>query len=75
MTYDTLNKLKKDSTFYGNSFKYTVTKVYKSNSEIDGIQAVYTWKNDFGTFCESTYLSKEELLTNEYKDELVESEG
>lgn len=72
MKRSTLNKLKKDSIFYGNSFEYIVTKVYKSNSGINGIQAVYTWKNDFGEFCESTYLTKEELLTDEYEDELVE---
>lgn len=72
MKHTTLNKLKKDSIFYGNSFKYIVTKVYKSNSMTNGIQAVYIWKNDFGEFCKSTYLSKEELLTDEYDDEFVE---
>lgn len=72
MTRTTLNKLKKDSTFYGNSFKHTVTKVYKNNSKTNGIQAVHTWKNDFGEFCESTYLSREELLTDDYDDEFVE---
>lgn len=72
MKYDTLNKLKKDSTFYDNSsFKYTVTKVYKSNSKTNGIQAIYTWRNPFGEFYQSIYLSKEELLTDDYKDEFV----
>ena len=72
MKCTTLNKLKQDSTFYDNSFKYIVTKVYKSNSKINGIQAVYCWKNDFGTFCKSIYLSKEELLTDKYEDAFVE---
>lgn len=72
MKHDTLNKLKKDSTFYGNSFKYAVTKVYKNNSKINGIRAICTWKNDFGVFCETKYLSGEELLTDVYEDEFVE---
>lgn len=72
MKQSTLNKLKKGSRFFGMSFDYTVTKVYQNKSTVNGIQAVYTWKNDFGEFCESTYLSKEELITDEYEDELVE---
>ena len=71
MKYDTLNKLKKDSTFYDNSFKYIVTKVYKDNSKTNGIQAIYIWRNDFGEFYQSIYLSKKELLTDDYKDEFV----
>jgi len=68
-----VDKLKKDSSFYGNDYlKYIVTKVYKHNNRVNGVQVSYTWKNLFGDFCGMTYISRKELLSNYYDDEFVE---
>ena len=67
MKESAINNLKMDSVFWDNEyFQYKVTKVYKHNDTVHGVQAVYTWKNDFGTFYEKTYLSKKDLLADEY---------
>ena len=76
MKQSTLNKLTVDSTFYDSGlFKYFVSKVYKDkNGVVNGVQAVYSWKNAYGEFCKTTYLSRKELLSKEYNDEFVEIE-
>lgn len=67
MKESAINNLKMDSVFWDSEyFQYKVTKVYKHNATVHGVQAEYTWKNDFGTFCEKTYLSKKDLLSDEY---------
>lgn len=69
-----VDKLKKDSSFYDNDcyFKYTVSKVYKYNNRVNGVQVYYTWKNIFGSFSEIKYISRKELLSKCYDDEFVE---
>ena len=76
MKQSTLNRLTKDSTFYDNeSFKYFVSKVYKDeNGVVTGVKASCTWKNDYGGFSEKKYLSRKELLTEDYDDEFVDIE-
>ena len=66
MKKSAINNLKEDSVFWDNDFLYKVTKVYKHDATIHGVQAEYTWKNDFGTFREKTYLSKKDLLSDKY---------
>jgi len=61
-----INNLKEGSVFWDNDFQYKVTKVYKHGTIVHGVQATYTWKNDFGTFYEKIYLSKKDLLADEY---------
>ena len=66
MKKSVINNLKEDSVFWDNDFQYKVTKVYKHGAIVHGVQAIYTWENDFGTFCEKIYLSKKDLLADEY---------
>lgn len=69
MKESAINNLKMDSEFWDNEyFLYKVTKVYKHNTTVHGVQAEYTWKNDFGTFREKTYFSRKDLLSDEYYD-------
>lgn len=75
MKHSTLNRLTEGSTFFdGESFKYIVSKVYENNNNVTGVQANCVWKNDYGGFSEKKYLSRDELLTEEYDDEFVEIE-
>ena len=70
MKESAINNLKEDSVFWDNEyFQYKVTKVYKHNNTVHGVQAAYTWKNDFGTFCEKKYLSRKDLLSDGFFDE------
>lgn len=69
-----INNLKEGSVFWDNNFLYKVTKVYKHGTIVHGVQATYTWKNDFGTFYEKIYLSKKDLLADEYDCDEIESE-
>ena len=70
MKESAINNLKEDSEFWDNEyFLYKVTKVYKHNDTVHGVQAEYTWENDFGTFREKKYLSRKDLLTDEFLDE------
>lgn len=72
MTKSIVDKLKKDSSFYGNDcFKYTVSKIYKYNNKVNGVQVSYTWENVFGSFCETKYISCKALLSDYYDDEFV----
>lgn len=66
MKKSVINNLKEGSVFWDNDFQYKVTKVYKHGTIVHGVQATYTWKNDFGTFYEKIYLSKKDLLADEY---------
>lgn len=76
MKQSTLNRLTVDSTFYDSElFKYFVSKVYKDqNGAVNGVQASCVWENDYGGFSERKYLSRKELLTEEYDDEFVDIE-
>ena len=71
MKQATIDKLQKGSSFYGDEFKYVVKKVYKHNDKTNGVQATYSWSNEYGNFCETTYLSREELHAD-YDDEFVQ---
>lgn len=70
MKKSVINNLKEGSVFWDNDFQYKVTKVYKHGATVHGVQVTYTWKNDFGAFCEKKYLSRKDLLTDEFFDEL-----
>lgn len=74
MRKNTVDKLNIDSFFYGNDyFKYTVTKIYKNNNEVNGVLVSYSWEN-IGVFSETKYISRKELLSDYYDDEFVEIE-
>ena len=76
MKKSTINNLKEDSVFWDNDFLYKVTKVYKHDAIVHGVQAEYTWENDFGIFREKTYLSRKDLLSDEYNcDEIDYTNG
>ena len=74
----TIDKLKKDSSFYGDGFKYVVKKVYKHNNKVSGVEAFCTWSNEYGNFCSAIqYISSKELLSlgcngDDYDDEFVQ---
>ena len=76
MKESAINNLKQDSVFWDNEyFQYKVTKVYKHDTTVHGVQAVYAWKNDFGIFRDKKYLSKKDLLSDEYvSEEMVNDE-
>ena len=69
MKESVINDLEEDSVFWDNEyFQYKVAKVYKHDTTVHGVQVVCTWKNNFGTFFEKTYLSKKDLLSDKYYD-------
>ena len=76
MKQSTMNRLTVDSTLYDSElFKYFVSKVYKDqNGVVNGVQASCVQENDYGGFFERKYLSRKELLTEEYNDEFVDIE-
>ncbi len=74
MKKNIVDKLKIDSSFYGNDyFKYTVRKVYKNNNKVNGVLVSFSYKN-IGIFSETKYISRKELLSDYYNDEFVEIE-
>lgn len=40
--------------------------ILKHGATVHGVQAEYTWKNDFGFFRDKKYFSKKDLLSDEY---------
>ena len=70
-----INNLKEGSVFWDNDFQYKVIKVYKHGATVHGVRAIYTWENDFGAFCEKIYLSKRDLLADEYDCDEITSEN
>ena len=73
MSEELIDKLQLDSSFYGDGFKFIIKKVYKYNNKVNGVQARYTWSNEYGNFCSTPmYISRKELFSDDYDDEFVQ---
>ncbi len=71
MTQRELNNINVGDEIY-DSDEYELLKVSKVYRGLNtaGLQVIHYWKNDYGVFHESIYLSKQMLLTDRYRMEV-----
>ena len=67
MTQRELNNINVGDEIYDSKW-YELLKVSKAYTT--GLKVIHYWKNDYGVFHESIYLSKQVLLTDRYRMEI-----